>query len=59
MYRAARKLTNASPMMGARWDHADGLYDQPGGMAGPAICVPIGMISPKVMRSIPTSVSFV
>lgn len=35
-----------------------GCNDQPGGIAGPFIGMPIGMISPNAMSSAPTNVSF-
>jgi hypothetical protein len=34
------------------------LYDQPGGIAGPSIFMPIGMMRPKAISRAPTSVSF-
>src|SRR5574338_810546 len=58
MYRDTRKLTNASAIIGARCDHADGLYDHPDGTAGPFICMPIGMIRPNAISSAPINVPF-
>lgn len=55
-----KKLTSPSAMTGARCSQLDGLYDQPGGMSGPAnIRMPgiPGTRIEKAIASAPASVS--